>query len=149
MNTQRFSQTGQMIERCCEYLSLQWIWLYDLVMSRTHIKSESALYFHLNVQELLARNRCDIWKLSYCYWTRSHSHLARKLTLNNLSKLANWYSCVVSTYLYGAFDCIFLSCHVLISEWICTVYFPECLWTPCSKQTWYLKLKWLQRDTNP
>ena len=26
-----------------------------------------------------------------------------------------WLSCVVSTYLYGAFDCIFLSCYVRVS----------------------------------
>ena len=33
-------------------------------------------------------------------------------TLKHLAKLANWLTCVVSTYLYIAFDCMFLSCHV-------------------------------------
>ena len=46
-------------------------------------------------------------------------------------------------------DCIFLSCHVPISEWIHTLYLPECQGTPCSKQAWYLKFKWLQRGSNP
>ena len=32
-NTQPFSQTGQMIELCSEYLSVWCIWLYVLVMS--------------------------------------------------------------------------------------------------------------------
>ena len=33
-----------------------------------------------------------------------------KRTLNRIAKLAKWLSCVVSTYLYGAFDRMFLSC---------------------------------------
>ena len=46
---------------------------------------------------------------------RTHNHLARKRTLNHLSKLTKWLSCVVSTYLYSACDCM-LSCHVRISD---------------------------------
>ena len=37
-NTQPFSQTGQMIELCCEYLSVRCIWLYVLIMSRTRFR---------------------------------------------------------------------------------------------------------------
>ena len=37
-NTQPFSQTNQMIELCCEYLSVQCIWLYVFIMSRTHFR---------------------------------------------------------------------------------------------------------------
>ena len=37
---------------------------------------------------------------------------------------------------------MFLSCHVRVSEWICTLYLPECQGTPCSKQARYLKFKW-------
>ena len=59
--------------------------------------------------------------LSDCNWTRTHNHLVHKQTLNHLAKLAKWLSCVVSTYLYGAFDCMFLSCHVRVSEWIHTL----------------------------
>ena len=54
------------------------------------------------------------------YWSRmivlsdynltwNHNHLVRKRKLNHLAKLAKWLSCVVSTHLYGAFDCMFLS----------------------------------------
>ena len=59
--------------------------------------------------------------LSNCNWTRTHNHLVHKRTLNHLAKLAKWLSCVMSTYLYGAFDCMFLSCHVRVSEWIHTL----------------------------
>ena len=59
--------------------------------------------------------------LSDCNWTRTQNHLVCKRTLNHLAKLTKWLSCVLSTYLYGAFDCISLSCHVRVSE-------------PCSKQ---------------
>ena len=55
----------------------------------------------------------------------------------------------MSTYLYGAFDSMFLSCQVRIWEWIHTLQLPECQGTPCSKQASYLKIMWLQRDSNP
>ena len=45
--------------------------------------------------------------------------------------------------------CIFLSCHVRVSEWIYTLQWPECQGTPCSKQARNLKFKWLQVDSNP
>ena len=51
-------------------------------------KSKSTLYSCLNVKELIARNRCDIWNLSDCNGTRTHNYLARKRTLNHLAKLA-------------------------------------------------------------
>ena len=59
--------------------------------------------------------------LSDCNGARTHNHLVLKQTLNHLAKLAKWLSCIVSTYLYGAFDCMFLSCHVCVSEWIHTL----------------------------
>ena len=81
-------------------------------------QSESTLYSCLNLKELLAGSRREIWSLSDSNWTRAHSLLVRKRTLNHLAKLAKSLSCVVSTYLQGAFDCMFLSCHVRVSEWI-------------------------------
>ena len=74
--------------------------------------------------------------LGDCNWTRTHNHLVRKQELNHLTKLAKWLSCVVSTYLYGAFDCMFLSCHVRISGWIHTLQLPACQGTPFLKQVW-------------
>ena len=50
-------------------------------------QSESKLYICLNVKELLAWNRRDIWSWSDCNWTRTHNHLVRKRTLNHLTKL--------------------------------------------------------------
>ena len=49
----------------------------------------------------------------------------------------------------GEKETVFLSCHICILQWICTPYLRECEGAPCSKQTRYLKLKWLQRDSNP
>ena len=69
----------------------------------------------------------EIWSWSDCNWARTHNYLVRKLTLNHLAKLVKWLSCVVSTYLYGAFDCMFLPCHVRISEWIHTSDFAPAL----------------------
>ena len=59
--------------------------------------------------------------LSECNRNWTHNHLVCEQTLNHLAKLAKLLSCVVITYLYGAFDCIFLSVHVCNLEWIYTL----------------------------
>ena len=110
-------------------------------------QSESTLYIYLNVKELLAPTRRDMWSWSDYNETRTHNHLVRKQTVNTLVKVIKWLSWVVSTYMYGTFDCMFLSCHVRISEWIHSLYLPECLGTLCSKQLRYLKFKWLKRES--
>ena len=46
-------------------------------------------------------------------------------------------------------DCMFLPCHVRVSEWIHNLWLPEYQQTPCFKQAPNLKLKWLQLDLNP
>ena len=38
INTQPFSQTGQMIELCCEFLPVRCLWLYLIIISRTSFK---------------------------------------------------------------------------------------------------------------
>ena len=45
-------------------------------------QSESSLCTCLNVKEVLAWNRHDIWSLSDCNGIRTHNHLVRKRTLN-------------------------------------------------------------------
>ena len=37
-------------------------------------------------------------------WT--HNHLVCKQALNHLAKLVKWLSCIMRTFLYGAFDCM-------------------------------------------
>ena len=104
------------------------------------LQSESTLYTCLDVKDLVAKSSRYIWSLSDCKGTRTKNRLVHKRTLNRLTKLAQWLSCVVSTYLYGAFDCVFLPCHVRVSEWIHTLEIPECQETACSKQAQYLRL---------
>ena len=77
----------------------------------------------LNVKELLAWSNPNVWSLSDNSKIRIHNHLVHKSTLNQLAKLAKWSSCVMNTYLYGVIDCIFLSCHLQVSEWIYTLQF--------------------------
>ena len=101
-------------------------------------QSESTLCICLNVNERLARNRRDIWSLSDCYGT----------LLNHLAKLTIWLAWLVSPYVHDAFVCMFLSCHVPISEWIHTLYLPECQRIPCLKQARYLKFKWLRTSSS-
>ena len=88
---------------------------------------------------MLPWNRRNIWSLGESNEVWTQNHLTGKWTLNNSSKLAKSLSFVVSTYLYGTFDCMLLSCQVSFSEWIYTLWLPECQGTPCSKQasTWH------------
>ena len=60
--------------------------LYDCMFFSC--QSESTLYRCLNVKELLARSRREIWRLSDCNWTWTENHLVCKRTLNHLAKLA-------------------------------------------------------------
>ena len=124
---------------------------FDCIFLSCHVRVWEwlPLYSCLNVKELLARKRRHIWRLSDCNGIRTHNHLVRKRTSNHLAKLSKWLNWVVSTYMQYAFDCMFLSCHVRVWEWIHTLQLPECQGTPCSKQAPYLKIKWLQRDSNP
>ena len=59
-------------------------------------------------------------KTNDCDWNRTYNNLVCKQTLNHLAKLTKWLNWVVSTYLYVEFDCMFLLCHVRVSEWIHT-----------------------------
>ena len=57
----------------------------------THVfQSESTLYSFLNVKELLAQNRRDLWILIDSNGIQTHNPLARKRTLNHLVKLAQF-----------------------------------------------------------
>ena len=88
---------------------------------RYAFQSESTFYSWLNVKEHLAGSRCEIWRWSNCKWKRTQNHSVLKWALNRMAKLAKWWSCVLSTYLHCAFDGIFSSCHVRVSEWIHTL----------------------------
>ena len=109
---------SQMIELCSEYLSVQCIWLYVLVMSHTRFRvyPHSVVAWMSSNSLLEAGVKSEV--LSDCKWTRTLKHLVHKQILNHLAKLVKWWSCVLSTYLYGAFDCMFLSCHIHVLEWI-------------------------------
>ena len=67
----------------------KWLFFVVCFYHVTYVfQSESTLYSCLNVKELLAGNRRDIWNLSGCNGTRTHKHLVRKRILNHLAKLA-------------------------------------------------------------
>ena len=76
-------------------------------------QSKYTLYNCFNVKELLAWSRSNIWSLANSNRTRTHNYLDGK-RLNHLVKLAKWLSCVVSNYLYGVSDCIYLRCHLTV-----------------------------------
>ena len=82
-------QIFKMIELCCGYLSVPCIWLNVLIMSRTRFRVNlHSVVSWMNINELLARNRCNICSLSDCNGIRTHYHLVRNRILNHLAKLA-------------------------------------------------------------
>ena len=84
----------------------QFITIGSHVTYRFH--SESTLYSCLNDTEFLAQNKCKIWSLSDCNWTRIHNHLVCKQTLKHLAKLFVYelsgcvfeFSCSQSIYMH-------------------------------------------------
>ena len=55
-----------------------WLYMYVVIMSRTWFESESTLYSCLNVKDLLAWHRRNIWSLSDRNGIRTHNHSVRK-----------------------------------------------------------------------
>ena len=116
-NTQPFRQNGKIIDLCYEYFSVRETWLYVIIMSRTRFRVNQHYIVCLDVMEVLAESKRHIWSLRDVNDSRTHNHLVRKRTLGHLSKLAKWLSCIVTIYMYGAFDCMLFSCQVRVSEW--------------------------------
>ena len=110
-----------MTELRCEYLSLRFIWLYVIFMSRASFSVNPHFIVGLNVKELLPQVRRHIWILSDSNEIRTQSHLVLTGTLNHLAKLVNRLSNVVRTYLYDVFDWMLFWCHVRVLEWIYTL----------------------------
>ena len=74
------------------------------------------------------------------------------ITMQWTIKLSTRNSSITAAYLHGNknhHDCMFLSCHVRVSEWIHTLQLPECQRTPCSKQAQNLRFKGLRLNSNP
>ena len=94
--------------------------MVDLTLCSSHVRyavqSESTLYNCLNVKQLLPGSRREIYRRSDCNSTRTKNQLVLKRKLRHFVELTKELGCVLSTYLYGGFDCIFLSCQVPGSE---------------------------------
>ena len=73
----QFDQNEQIFQLCSEYLSVECISLYVLLMSRTRFR----VNLHSIVKELLARSMREIWSLSDCIWSRTKNHLVCKWTV--------------------------------------------------------------------
>ena len=112
------------------------------------LQSESILYTCINVKEPISGNRCVILSLSDKNEIWNSIHLVRKWTLNHLDRLDKYWAVLYGTFLYCVFDCMLLSCHVSVSEWICTLCLPECQGTIFSKPGQYEKFKWHQQGYN-
>ena len=84
--------TNQLLENFKKERYTHLLWTIFRVACSCHVtcafQSESTLYSCLNLKELLAWSRREIWSLSDCNWTWTQNHLVRKRTLDHLAKLA-------------------------------------------------------------
>ena len=67
-------------------LNLKWLsqkMIFNCMFLSCHVRVSEWIHtlYLPECQELLARNRLDIWRLRDCNRTRTHNHLARKWTL--------------------------------------------------------------------
>ena len=106
-------------------IQFNYLQLYVIILSLT-----SFTLYSLPECQGTQRRRL-IWSLSDSNRIWTHNHLVCKRTLNHLTKLAKLLSCVVSTYLYGVFDCMLLSCHYEFQSESRLYSLPQCHRTPC------------------
>ena len=102
----KFSWTSLMMEHFCEYLSVQGILMYVIIMSCTSFRVNPNSLVFGNVIQLLARSRRYISKLRDSNEIGTDNILVHKRRFNHLVKLAKWFSSLVSTSVQGAFDCM-------------------------------------------
>ena len=70
-------------------------WYYHLVYA---FESESTLYSCLNVKELLAENKRNVWNLSDSKGIRNHIHLVSKRTLEYISIRCIWLHVIAMSH---------------------------------------------------
>ena len=107
-------------------------------------KSEPHVHSCLNVKELLARNRREIWSLSDCNGIRTHNHLVCKCSFTQsvirVEHRSQFERCNVWRPL---FDATFIWCIGRIStesDWHYSWHWKGLLANYCSRlPSWYLK----------
>ena len=148
---QRLSHLAKLIKWSSWVESSYWYGAFDSLFLSCHVRVSEWIHT-LSFQEC-QRTPCSkqVRYLIFQWPQRdSNSHqLVHKLTLNHSAKLTKWLSWVVSSYLYSAFDYMFLSCDVGVSQWIHDLYLPEFQGTPCPEKSQFLEFNWAQRDSNP
>ena len=73
--------------------------------------------------------------------TANESKIIKTLTIKPSFKICSSFDGINHHATVYLTDCMFLSCHVRVSEQIHTLYLPKCQVTPCSKLAQYLKFK--------
>ena len=105
-----------MIELCCEYLSVQCIWLYVIIMSRTSFRVNPHSIVCLNVKEILAWSRCYIRSLRDININeiRTHNHLVPKYSQQSAIIWPVWLHGWVFVYELNGCGFKFRCSHILV-----------------------------------
>ena len=71
----------------CEYLSIRYIWLYVIIISRTSFRVNPHSIVCLDIKKFIATSKRYIWRLSDSNKIRIHNYVVCKHTVNHLAKL--------------------------------------------------------------
>ena len=90
-----------------------------LILDKFFLKYEGVRVKLTSPQKKLPTKSPALFGLSDCNGTRTHNHLVRKSQI--FSETGQMIELCCEYLLYGAFDRMFLSCHICVSRWIQTV----------------------------
>ena len=123
--------------------------LFFLAVCSYHVtyafQSESTLYSCLNVEELLARNRCDIYNLSDCNGTWTHNHELSGCGFESCCSHINLFFFLTKAFIWNYSATIRLHFYVLnLQEYIKKSNSLNGLSTNHSRFLVNIKGKWIQ-----
>ena len=108
------------------------IWMTGKTSVKQYYLKKEDFHSRLNVEDLTDADYVHVRRVCKDFWNKKLRRISWFVRLKQY--VTDW---------------VFLSCHVHVSEWIYTIYLPECQGTFWSKQVRYLKFKWQQRIWTP
>ena len=142
MNLQSISQTGSIIELCCEYLPVRCIWLHFVIMSRTR----SRVYLHTMFSWMSGNFLLKTGAISEVQMIETWLEpSANKFVNEHATIYPNWPNNWVVFWI--------LTCMVHSTVWTYYVMYTfQSKSTPYTslkpKEARYLKFKWMQQGSN-
>ena len=98
--------SGNVMIQTTHYIKIQSRSCNDVLHIKQLLSHETITAYMFSKWMILSPKILKKIKCCDCNGNWTHNHLVCKQALSHLAKLAKWLSCIVRTYLYGAFDCM-------------------------------------------